>query len=581
MIRRLYPYMGQYKQHLLFCLLLVTGEVFCEMMMPLLMARIVDQGIPEGNIPFIAAYGALMVLLALTGIALGTFNSKLSAEASQGFAANIRQALFNQILSFSFSNIDRFSGASLITRLTSDITQLQTTLLLALRLLLRAPLMLISAILFAMSINLTLSLVFFFAAPLLAGGVLLIIRSAEQLFTRLQQRLDNLNGMVQENLIAIRVVKAFVREAHERIKFKTVNDALTAAALDAGNLVSLMMPLMFLIINSATIAIVWFGGKMVAAGALGTGEMISFISYLMQIMMSILIFSMVFILLARAEVCAKRILEVAGTQSEFPPVAPAANELSTAIVPRGKIEFRQVKFSYHPDEANSSVLDNISFSVEPGQFVAIIGGTGSGKTTLVSLIPRLYEASGGQILLDGIDVRSYSPDRLRSNIGVVLQKNTLFSGTIRENLKWGNPLAGQNEIEQAARVAQAHDFIAALPQGYDTWLGQGGVNLSGGQKQRLCIARAIVKKPAVLILDDSTSAVDTATEKKIRQAFDQHLQNITVLLIAQRISSVKDADKIIVLDGGKLSAMGSHQELLATSGVYREICNSQQEGLVS
>lgn len=581
MIRRLYPYMGQYKQYLLFCLLLVTGEVFCEMMMPLLMARIVDQGIPQGNIPFIAAYGALMVLLALTGIALGTFNSKLSAEASQGFAANIRQALFNQILSFSFSNIDRFSGASLITRLTSDITQLQTTLLLALRLLLRAPLMLISAILFAMSINLTLSLVFFFAAPLLAGGVLLIIRSAEQLFTRLQQRLDNLNGMVQENLIAIRVVKAFVREAHERIKFKTVNDALTAAALDAGNLVSLMMPLMFLIINSATIAIVWFGGKMVAAGALGTGEMISFISYLMQIMMSILIFSMVFILLARAEVCAKRILEVAGTQSEFPPVAPAANELSTAIVPRGKIEFRQVKFSYHPDEANSSVLDNISFSVEPGQFVAIIGGTGSGKTTLVSLIPRLYEASGGQILLDGIDVRSYSPDRLRSNIGVVLQKNTLFSGTIRENLKWGNPLAGQNEIEQAARVAQAHDFIAALPQGYDTWLGQGGVNLSGGQKQRLCIARAIVKKPAVLILDDSTSAVDTATEKKIRQAFDQHLQNITVLLIAQRISSVKDADKIIVLDGGKLSAMGSHQELLATSGVYREICNSQQEGLVS
>ena len=581
MIRRLYPYMGQYKQHLLFCLLLVTGEVFCEMMMPLLMARIVDQGIPQGNIPFIAAYGALMVLLALTGIALGTFNSKLSAEASQGFAANIRQALFNRILSFSFSNIDRFSGASLITRLTSDVTQLQTTLLLALRLLLRAPLMLVSAILFAMSINLTLSLVFFFAAPLLAGGILLIIRSAEQLFSRLQQRLDNLNGMVQENLIAIRVVKAFVREAHEKIKFKTVNDALTAAALDAGNLVSLMMPLMFLIINSATIAIVWFGGKMVAADALGTGEMISFISYLMQIMMSILIFSMVFILLARAEVCAKRILEVAGTQSEFPPAAPTVNELSNAIVPRGKIEFRQVKFSYHPDEANSSVLDNISFSVEPGQFVAIIGGTGSGKTTLVSLIPRLYEASGGQILLDGIDVRSYSPDHLRSNIGVVLQKNTLFSGTISENLKWGNPLAGQNEIEQAARVAQAHDFIAALPQGYDTWLGQGGVNLSGGQKQRLCIARAIVKKPAVLILDDSTSAVDTATEKKIRQAFEQHLQNITVLLIAQRISSVKDADKIIVLDGGKLSAMGNHQELLATSSVYREICNSQQEGLVS
>lgn len=579
MIRKLYPYIEPYKKFLLYSLLLVGIDVACEMMIPLLMARIVDSGIPSQDIGYIANTGLFMLLLSGIAISFGVLNMKLSAEVSQGFAANLRQALFDRVQSFSFTNIDRFSSASLITRLTNDVTQMQNALMMALRILLRAPLMLLSAMFFSMSINLRLSLVIFAAVPLLIIGVLLIIRSAEQRFARTQQKLDNLNGTIQENLVAVRVVKAFVREAYEKLKFKHSNDELTQAAIHAGNLISLIMPLMLLILNGATVATIWFGGNMVGTGEMGTGALISFISYLLQIMMSVMIFSLIFILLARAEASGKRIMEVLNTETEF----SSAEQKSAvnSVITQGKIEFRHVDFSYAPDSDGKNVLTDISFNAEPGQFVAIVGGTGSGKTSLISLIPRLYEVTGGQILIDGKDIRDYTLNSLRANIGMVLQKNMLFSGTIRDNLLWGNEQATQNEVEQAARNAQAHAFIMSFPHGYDTELGQGGVNVSGGQKQRLCIARAMLKQPAILLLDDSTSALDTATEARIRQELHRYFNNTTVLLVAQRISSVKEADKIIVLDDGKLSGIGTHAELLETNTVYREICTSQQEGLVS
>ncbi len=581
MIRRFLSYLEQYKKYVLFCLLVVIGDVICEMMIPLLMAKIVDKGIPQKDITFIAGVGALMVILAAISIGLGIINMRFSADASLGFATNIRKALFDRVQLFSFSNMDKFSTASLVTRLTSDVTQMQITLLMTLRMLLRAPLMLISAVIFAMSINLRLSVIIFIAGPVLAAGILLVLRSAERLFSIMQQRLDALNGTIQENLIAIRVVKAFVREVHEKLKFKQVNDALTKAAMNAGYLVSLIMPLMIFVLNFATIAVIWFGGKMVGAHTMGTGELISFISYLMHILFSVMIFSMVFILFARAKACGKRILEVLDTEIDITDKPNIFTNDASSTVSQGKIEFRHVDFRYAAGGEGKNVLSDITFTVEPGEVVAIIGGTGSGKTSLLSLIPRLYDVTGGQVLVDGNDVRDYNLETLRDGIGMVLQKNVLFSGTIRENLLWGNENASQADIEKAAQDAQAHDFVMSFPNGYETKLGQGGVNVSGGQKQRLCIARAMMKKPRILILDDSTSAVDTATEAKIRQSFYKNLKKTTVLIVAQRISSIKGADKIIVLDDGKISGIGTHETLFANNTIYREICISQQEGLVS
>ncbi|HPV86698.1 MAG TPA: ABC transporter ATP-binding protein [Caldisericia bacterium] len=581
MIKRLYAYIGQYKKNILYCFLVVTGDVICEMMIPLLMAKIVDNGIPQKDIGFIAGMGGIMVLLAVIAIGFGIINMKFSADASQGFAANLRKALFDKVQSFSFSNIDEFSTASLVTRLTSDVTQLQTTVLMTLRMLLRAPLMLISAIVFAMSINLKLSTIIFVAVPALAFGVILVFKSADKLFTIMQQRLDALNGTVQENLIAIRVVKAFVRETHEKLKFKKVNDDLTKAAMKAGYLISLIMPIMIFILSFATITVIWSGGKMVGTHTMGAGELISFISYMMQILISVMMFSMVFILSARAEACGKRVLEVLDTKIDIVDKPDSLAGKTVPAISRGKIEFRGVNFRYSTIGEGKDVLSNITFTVEPGEIVAIVGGTGSGKTSLLSLIPRLYDTTAGQVLVDGNDVRDYSLKALRDGIGMVLQKNILFSGTIRENLLWGNENASQAEIEEAAHDAQAHGFIMSFPNGYETELGQGGVNVSGGQKQRLCIARAMMKKPRILILDDSTSAVDTATEAKIRQSFYKNLNGTTVLIVAQRISSVKNANKIIVLDDGRISGIGTHETLFATNTIYREICNSQQEGLAS
>jgi len=559
----------------------MTGDVVCTMLVPTLMGRIVDVGVSSGDLGYIGRTGALMVLLSLACIAFGAFNARFSAEAAQGFGANLRRALFDRIQAFSFSNIDRFSAPSLVTRLTSDVGQMQNTMLMCLRMLLRAPLMLVFAAVFAVSINARLSLVLVVAIPLLVLGIALILRTAERLFSAMQARIDALNGTVQENLIAIRAVKAFVRAAHEKLKFKRSNDELTGAAVRAGNLISMMFPMMILIMNGAMIAVVWMGGRMVHAGGMGTGELLSFISYIMEILFSIMIFSMVFILFARAEACGKRIVEVLDTRIDIVDKAAPAGAAGMPRVRAGRIELRGVDFRYGAGSGGRNVLSDVNLTVEPGEFVAIVGATGSGKTSLVNLIPRLYDASAGQVLVDGVDVRDYRIGDLRAGIGMVLQKNVLFSGTIASNLLWGDGMAGEAAVEEAARGAQADAFIRSFPEGYATVLGQGGVNVSGGQKQRLCIARAMLKKPAILILDDSTSAVDTATEARIRGEFARGLKGTTVLMIAQRIGSVKDADRIVVLDDGRIAGVGTHAELLSGNGIYREICGSQQEGITA
>ena len=585
MIKKLWSYIGNYKSLIILSPLCVMFDVVCELSMPFLMGKIVDKGIPALNLQYIIQIGILMIGLALVAMLFGSLNHRLAAVVSQGYAANLRQALFDRVQSFSFSNIDTFSTASLVTRLTNDVTQLQNTLLMSMRLLTRAPLMLICALVFAIAINAKLAIILFIAIPVLVAGIWLIVGQAERFFKAVQAKIDAVNGTVEENLIGIRVVKAFVREPHEKTKFKKSSDELSDTAIRAGNLVITIMPMMLLILNGATIAVIWFGGRMVRSQQLGTGELVGFISYVMLILQSILMISTVLMMIARARASAERIIEVLDTIPSIADKEPAlaadtAADVEEPTIQRGAIEFRNVNFKYTATNKGENVLSNINLTIQPGEFVALVGGTGSGKSTLVSLIPRLYDVSDGQVLVDDVDVRDYKLATLRSAIGVVLQQNVLFSGTIRENLMWGNAAASQQEIEEAAQNAQAHDFIMSFPNGYDTDLGQGGVNVSGGQKQRLCIARALLKKPHILIMDDSTSAVDSATEAKIRASFRENLKDTTILTIAQRISSVQEADKIIVLDDGRVVGIGTHAELLANNPAYQAICASQMEGVV-
>lgn len=597
MLKKLTAYIGNYKKFVLIVPVFVFLDVLCELSMPLLMARIVDQGIPNGDMAFIIKTGLYMILLALGAIFFGVLNMKFSVTGSVGFSANLRNALFEKVQQFSFNNIDQFSTASLVTRLTNDVNNLQLTFMMALRLLTRAPIMLVIAFILAYRINAQLSIVLAIAIPTLVFSIIMIIRSAGKRFSAMQKKIDAINRTIQENLIGIRVVKSFVRSDHENNKFKGDNDGFTNAAIHAMNLAILNMPLMMFVLNAATIAIIWLGGRMVFNGTLGTGELISFISYIFQILISVMMISMVFILYARAEASGKRIVEVLDTKIDIvdksgPALAASldvnrtttkltSNQDNSPAVTAGKIEFKNVTFKYAITGSGESVLRDINFSIKPREVVGLVGGTASGKSTLVNLIPRLYDVTDGTILVDNADVRDYKLESLRSQIGVVLQKNTLFSGTIRENIMWGNENAKQAEVETACKDAQAHDFIMSFPDGYDTILGQGAVNISGGQKQRLCIARAILKKPKILILDDSTSAVDIATEAKIRKAFYNNLADTTVFIIAQRISSVENADKIIVLDDGRITGIGTHAELLANNEIYREINSSQQEGVLT
>jgi ATP-binding cassette subfamily B multidrug efflux pump len=580
LIRKLAGYTGRYKRVIALVPLFVLLDVACELSMPLLMSRIIDVGIVTQDVAYIARIGLYMVLLALAAIGFGITMMWLSTAGSTGFGANLRDALFAKVQQFSFTNIDDFSTASLVTRLTNDVNNLQITLMMALRMLLRAPMMLVIAFLLAYNINARLSVVLAVAIPVLVLGVSAILRTATRRFAIVQQRMDAINGTLQENLIGQRVVKAFVRSDFEIAKFQQSNDALTNAFIRAVSIIILNMPVMMLVMNGATLAIIWMGGQMVFAGSLGAGELIGFISYVFQILISVMMISMVFIMAARAQASGQRVLEVLEAEVDIVDRPLPAGQPAPQVT-AGKVEFRDVAFKYSLTGTGQEVLSGISFTAEPGEVVAIVGGTGSGKSTMVHLIPRLYDVSAGAVLVDGCDVRDYPIEALRDAIGVVLQVNTLFSGTIRENLLWGREDATMAEIEAACKDAQAHDFVMSFPQGYDTDLGQGGVNVSGGQKQRLCIARAILKQPKILILDDSTSAVDSATESRIRESFDHHLAQTTVFIIAQRISSVRNADRIVVLDDGKVIGIGTHRSLLADNAVYREINESQQKGVLA
>ena len=566
-----------YKRDAIKSPIFITLEVICELLLPLVMAEIVDVAIPAGDVAYICKMGAIMLLLSLAAMACGVLSAKYSTFASQGFGANLRQCLFDKVQDFSFSDIDRFSSASLITRMTNDVNAMTMMLNMGLRMLVRAPVMLIAALCISISINPRLAIVLLVVIPLMMLAIGILMKICTRLFEAMQKKIDGLNNTLQENLIAIRVVKAFVRENHERTKFKKSNDELMDAALNVGLKVIAIMPIMMLAMNGATVAVLYLGGKMVMAEGFLLGDLQAFINYIFQILMSVMMVAVALLQLTRAQACAHRINEVLKTEPSVEDKPHAKEQALPA--PKGQVEFRNVSFKYVATGTGDDVLSNISFTVKPGSFVAIVGGTGTGKSSLVNLIPRFYDVTGGAVLVDGMDVRDYPLEELRSRIGMVLQTNVLFTGTIRENLLWGRPDATEEEIIQAAKDAQAYDFIMSFPDGFDTMLTQGGTNVSGGQKQRLCIARAMLRKPAILILDDSTSAVDSATEAAIRESFQKNLKDTTVIIIAQRISSVQYADEILILDDDHIAGQGTHEELLANNAIYQEIYQSQQEGV--
>lgn len=553
--------------------LLIMGEVLMEILIPLVMARIVNVGLSgAGDLAYIGRMGALMVALACLSLLFGVLAGRSAAVGAMGFAKNVRERLFAKIQDFSFAKLDKFSTPSLITRLTTDVANTQMALMMGLRIMFRAPMMLICAAAMAFYINARLALIFLAALPLLASAVFLISSRAFGRFKILLGKYDKLNDRTQEDLTAIRVVKAFVRGDYEIELFDKSIDELREASFRAEGLIICTMPIMQLVMYSCMLAAAWFGGNMIIVGDMQLGDLMGFISYVSQILMSVMMIAMIAVNLILSRASVSRIVEVLDEPAGMDEPAEALPTAQT-----GGIVFENVSFSY--PGAGGPALQNISLRIEPGETVGIIGGTGSGKSTLVQLIPRLYDASSGRVLLGGRDVQQQSLAELRARVAIVLQKNLLFSGTILDNLRWGNPQASQADVEAACRAAAAHDFISSLPQGYQTELGQGGVNLSGGQKQRLCIARALLRQAAVIILDDSTSAVDTATDKQIRQALaeESRRRQMTTLIVAQRIASVMEADKIVVLDGGRIDGIGTHAELLAGNRIYQEVYYSQQQ----
>ena len=573
MIKKLWPYTRGYRKWIALGVLCSASEAVFELLLPLVMADIVDTGIPAGDTGYILRRGALMVLMALVSMALGVSAAFLSSHAGQGFGANLRKAQYDHIQAFSFRNIEKFSTASLVTRLTNDCNMLQMSLMMGMRLLVRAPVMLISALVLAVSISLRLSRVFLVAMPLLLVLIGLIVKRVSPMFSSLQERTDDVNLVVQENLSAIRVVKSFVREDHEQEKFRKRNDALRATAERAFGFVVMNMPVMMLVTYGTIIAVMWYGAPLVQSGELQVALLSTFFTYITQVLMSLMMVSMIMMMLTRAVACAKRVTEVL---DETPDITDAAAS-SGVTAADGSVDFDHVFFKYSPDAEKWNLRD-INLHIPSGSTVGIIGATGSAKSTLVQLIPRLYEAQEGTVRVGGRPVGEYTVEHLRDAVSMVLQKNTLFSGTIRENLLWGDENASDQELEAACEAACAMEFIRRMPAGLDTDLGQGGVNVSGGQKQRLCIARAILKKPRVLILDDSTSAVDTATDAKIRAAFRSQLPDTTKIIIAQRVVSIMDADLIVVMDDGRIAETGTHRELMEKSEIYRDVYQSQQEG---
>ena len=570
-MKHYWKYIKPYLPYFIIGPVLMLTEVLGEIVLPKIMSTMINTGIPNGDTSYILSRALMMFGFICLMIVGGLGGHFFSIKASVYFSADLRKDLFKKVQRFSFKNIDSFSTGSLVTRLTNDITQMQNLIRMSLIMAMRAPGMLIGGLIMALSINRELAMILIIVIPCLAIAITALLRTGFPRVGIMQKKLDGLNSSIQENITNVRVVKSFVREDFEIEKFGKANTDLMEKTLSAMKIVVATMPVMTLAMNITTLLVVWNGGNLVINGGMQVGDLSAFTTYIVQILMSLMMLSMVIMQMSRALASSRRICEVLDAEVDL------KDDKSThkdAVIAKGKIEFKNVSFKYYKDR-EENVLDNISFTINPGETVGIIGTTGSGKSSLVQLIPRLYDVNEGAVLVDDIDVREYSLEHLRTAVGMVLQKNVLFSGTIKENLKWGDENASDDEIFKAADSAQAHTFVESFTEGYDTELGQGGVNVSGGQKQRLCIARALLKKPKILILDDSTSAVDTATEAKIREAFRTTLKDSTKIIISQRINSVIDADKIVVIEDGRISGLGTHDELLKTNNEYREIYNSQ------
>lgn len=578
MIKRLSKCIREYKKASLLAPLFVSLEVVMEVIIPYYMGKMLDYGVNLGNMNYIVRVGAMLVVFCIMSLVFGALAGKYAAYASAGFSKNLRHDMFHNVQSFSFSNIDRFSVSSLVTRLTTDVTNMQNAYQMIIRIAVRAPLMIVFSLFMAIRISPRLSLIFACILPLLALGLYGIVKKAYPIFERVFKTYDKLNTITSENLHGIRVVKSFVREEHEKEKFKTVSNSIYKDFISAEKLLALNAPLMQTAAYSTMLLISWFGAKLIIASGnvpengLTTGDLVILMTYAMQILMNLMMLSMIFVMITMSRASAERISEVLSEESSLKnPENPVMQ------VRDGSIEFSNVGFSYKNDK-NKLCLKNASFRIESGETVGIIGSTGSSKSTLVQLIARLYDVTTGSVSVGGVDVRNYDLDVLRENVAMVLQKNVLFSGTIKDNLRWGNPDATDEEMKEACRLAQADSFINTFENGYDTYIEQGGTNVSGGQKQRICIARSLLKKPKILVLDDSTSAVDTQTDALIRKGFAEYIPETTKIIIAQRIASIEHADKIIVLDNGEIENIGKHEELLGKDPIYTEVYNSQTKG---
>ena len=572
-MKRYWKYIKPYLPAFIIGPLMMIVEVIGEVVLPKLMANIINVGVANGSVGYITGTGALMVLVALLMMAGGVGGAYFGAKAAVSFAADLRKDAFDKVQTFSFANLDQFSTGSLVTRLTNDITQVQNLINMALRMMLRAPGMLIGALIMAFVMNAELAVIVLIVIPILVGAIAVLIKIAFPKFKIMQKKLDALNSNIQEMLTNVRVIKSFVRGDYEEKKFAASNEDLKQTSLGAFKTIIIVMPLMMLMMNGTTLAVVWFGGRQIIVGNMQVGDLTAFTTYIVQILMSLMMLAMVILQSSRALASLSRIREILDTEVDL---NDEHCKEPDKIVSSGRVEFRDVSFRYYK-ENKEAVLSHISFAVKSGQTLGIIGSTGSGKTTLVQMIPRLYDVDEGEVLVDGVNVKDYTLENLREGVGMVLQKNVLFSGSILENLMWGDENASMEEVRKAAQAAQADGFVSSFTGGYEMDLGQGGVNVSGGQKQRLCIARALLKKPKILILDDSTSAVDTATEAKIRESFAGELKNTTKIIIAQRISSVQEADEIMVLDDGKIVGFGKHEDLLASCEAYQEIYYSQMD----
>lgn len=564
--------MRQYIKPSILTMIFLAGEVFAEMMIPYLMAKVLDRGFETKDIQYIIQIGLLMAVLALISMTCGILGGKFSSDASAGFAANLREDIYRNIQRFSFQNIDRFSTPSLITRLTTDITNIQFAFQMVLKTVIRAPFMIVFAFIMAAYTNLKLSMIILVVIPFLGAALIFLIYRVHPYFVKVFRQYDHLNQTVQEVINGVRVVKSFVREEKEIDRFKEASEQIKQLFMKAEKLIALNSPIMQIAVYSSLLVVYWFGAKFVVAGSMTPGTLTSFIMYMLQILNSLMMFSMIFVMIVISEASCERVAEVLTEKSTL---TNPENPVTT--IENGEIEFKNVSFKYYP-EAQEADLTNISFKIESGQTIGIIGGTGSGKSSLIQLIPRLYDTTQGEVYVAGRNVKEYDLVTLRDQIAMVLQKNTLFSGTILENLRWGDKDASLAEVKRMASLAQADQFVSTFPEEYNTILDQGGNNVSGGQKQRLTIARALLKKPKILILDDSTSAVDTKTDAKIRQAFKEEIPNTTKIIVAQRVSSIQDADKIIVLDEGKINGIGTHEELLANNQIYQEVYESQVKG---